>query len=94
MGGDPPITISSPEPIRIVITALFVSEDALWMLRVRRPVKPSRFSILVILFLPRNKDRRLAEMGKFSIVCRPGRKGSIRMGLLRQLRRAQFPRLL
>lgn len=45
------------------------------MLRVRRPVKPSRFSILVILFLPRNRDRRLAEMGKFSIVCKVGRKG-------------------
>ena len=30
---------------------------------------------MVILFLPRNRDRRLAEMGKFSIVCKVGRKG-------------------
>ena len=57
------------------------------MLRVRRPVKPSRFSILVILFLPRNRDRRLAEMGKFSIVCKVGRKGENQDGLLRRHRR-------
>lgn len=39
------------------------------MLSVRRPVRPSRPSISVILFLPRKSERRLADTGRFSIVC-------------------------
>lgn len=38
------------------------------MLSVQSPVRPSRPSIRVILFFPRNRDRRFADIGKFSIV--------------------------
>lgn len=46
-------------------------------LKVRKPVRPSSPSILVILFLPRKSDLKLLEMGRFSIVC----KASVRNGL-------------
>lgn len=44
-------------------------ESSLWILSVRRPVSPSSPSIFVILFLPKKSERRLDEMGRFSIVC-------------------------